>query len=69
MEDIFRTKICPFCKKFNSMDCNRHIVFNNEINIKRMCCYNYVKNEAKIIPYEKPLEVTAKRDYVKGREI
>ena len=70
MEDIFRREICPFCEKFNSIDCNEHIDFKeNEFHIKKMYCSNYVKNEAKIVPYEKPLEVTARRSYVKNREI
>ena len=53
MEDIFRREICPFCEKFNSIDCNEHIDFKeNEFHIKKMYCSNYVKNEAKIVPYE-----------------
>lgn len=70
MEDIFKRKICPFCEKNNSIDCNEHIIFKEDnLEVKSICCSNYVKNEAKIIPYEKPLEVTARRSYVKNREI
>ena len=70
MEDIFKKEICPFCEKFNKIGCTEHIVFNeDESNVKRMCCHNYAKNEAKIVPYEKPLEITAKRSHVKMREI
>lgn len=70
MEDIFKREICPFCEKFNGIECNEHIIFKqDEFNVKRMCCSNYAKNEAKIVPYEKPLEVTARRSYVKNREI
>ena len=60
-----RRKVCYFT--VNKIE---HIDFKeNEFHIKRMCCSNYVKNEAKIVPYEKPLEVTARRSYVKNREI
>ena len=70
MEDIFEKEICPFCEKFNSIECNRHMVFTEcEFDVKKICCTNYAKNEAKIVPYEKPLEVTARRNYVKMREI
>ena len=68
MEEIFNRQICSVCKNCNY--CNKNKIeykIDNDINVY-FCTY-YKKDSKKIIPYEKPLIVTAKRDYVSNIEI
>lgn len=67
MEEIFYRQICSVCKH----ECNNHKrninhIKNNDITI--YSCPFYEKDVKKIIPYKKPLFVTANRDYVTDLE-
>ena len=66
MEDIFEEKICSVCKKYNLEFCPKKI--QTRINDKtiEIFCNDYKKDQSKIKPYVKPLEITAKRDYLKN---
>ena len=63
MEDIFEKKICSICK--NNINCNYfNIIETTDGLTKVVSCKDYLKDSSKIIPYEPPLIVTAKRDYI-----
>lgn len=66
MVDIFKNNICNYCK---NIDCKKQIYIINGKGIITYKCDEYVKNSRKIIRYEKPLIVTAKRDYVNLKEL
>lgn len=61
MIDMFEKKLCSCCKNEN---CNHNIVITVKKNIVTYKCNEYIKNPKKLVPYKKPLIVTAKRDYV-----
>lgn len=68
MEEIFNRQICSVCENYDC--CNKNKIeykIDKEINV--YFCTSYKKDTKKIIPYEKPLTVTAKRDYVKNIEL
>lgn len=61
MVDMFEKKMCDCCKNNN---CNHKIEIIKRNNLIIHKCYEYVKDESKIVPYQEPLIVTAERDYV-----
>lgn len=61
MVDIFENKMCNYCK---NSECNKEITVINNEGVTTYRCKNYIKDEAKIIPYEEPLIITAKRKYI-----
>ena len=65
MVDMFRIKMCNYCK--HNGNCNYYKIEKNVLNKKTIeyKCNSYLKDTSKIIPYQKPLLVTAKRDYIK----
>lgn len=65
MVTIFELKICQCCK---NTDCDKNIIVNKDKDLLCYKCENYIRDEAKITPYEKPLVVTAKRDYLSNTE-
>lgn len=65
MDNIFELKICSCCK---NEECLKNIIVNVDKSITSYKCDEYVKDNAKIMPYEKPLVVTAKRDYLSNVE-
>lgn len=69
MENIFNEKICPFCENFNCIKCKKDLSLFEKNGVQITRCNNYVKNNLKIIPYQEPLTITAKRDYVCEHEI
>lgn len=72
MVDIFRKEICNYCK---NTECEKNEYDKNVLTEIRTDgvtiykCINYKKDPSKIIPTERPLPVTAKRDYIKYHEI
>lgn len=67
MVDIFKKEICNYCK---NTECEKKELIELEMNgLKTFKCINYVKDPSKIIPIERPLSVTAKRDYINYHEI
>ena len=72
MVDIFKKEICNYCK---NTECEKNEYYKNtliEINsdgLKTFKCIDYIKDPSKIIPIERPLPITAKRDYIKYYEI
>lgn len=67
MVDIFRKEICNYCK---NTKCEKKELIETDINgLKSFKCIDYIKDPTKIIPIERPLPVTAKRDYIKYHEI
>ena len=58
-------ELCECCK---SKECNKNIVTIEYKDYKLIKCLDYVKDESKIKGYVAPLEVTAKRCYVKEIE-
>jgi hypothetical protein len=66
MVDIFEKELCNYCKK---TQCIRKIIKKQSNNVITLKCEEYEKDESKIIPYEPPLIVTAKRDYIIKKEI
>lgn len=66
MVDIFEQKMCNYCKNTN---CNKRIIVEGNKYMTVYRCEEYQKDSNKIIPYEKPLVVTAKRDYVTTIEV
>lgn len=67
MVDIFKREICNYCKNTR---CEKKGLIESNINgLKTFKCTNYLKDASKIIPIEKPLSVTAPRDYVKYYEV
>lgn len=65
MVGMFEEKICSYCK---NSECDKKIDIDIEKNMTTYKCDQYIKNSEKIIPYSKPIKVTAKRDYVKTFE-
>lgn len=61
MVDIFENKMCNYCKNSN---CDKNIIVNNSEGVTVYKCENYIKDESKIVPYEQPLIITAKRRYI-----
>ena len=61
MVDIFENKMCNYCK---NSECNKEIIIINNGGNVTYKCNNYLKDETKIVPYEKPLIITAKRKYI-----
>lgn len=68
MGDIFVEKICSVCMKYNSINCPKIIHTEMKNDVRITSCAYYSRNASKIKPYEKPLIVTAKRDYVINTE-
>jgi hypothetical protein len=66
MVDVFENGICNYCK---NKACSRAIVIVKEQDTITYRCDEYIKDITKIVPYEKPLLVTAKRDYVTDLEV
>lgn len=72
MVDILNQKICNYCKNTKCKENKYCDLEKIEIKIDRLeiCkCVNYEKDPSKIIPIERPLPITAKRDYIKYHEI
>lgn len=65
MVDVFELKICGCCKNRN---CSHNIITNEGTNLLSYKCNEYVKDLSKITPYEKPLTITAERDYISAKE-
>lgn len=61
MVSTFKQEMCSYCK---NTKCSKSLIIVKEPNCKCYKCNEYCKDETKIIPYEKPLQVTAKRTYV-----
>lgn len=70
MVSVFEEKMCDFCLKHKTPECKKNVI-REKINSKSqtLYCPDYLKDKDKIIPYEKPLIVTAPRDYVNNVEI
>lgn len=68
MEEIFSRQICSVCKNYNNCNKNK-FKYKIDKNINIYFCTYYKKDPKKIIPYKKPLFVTAKRDYVRNIEL
>lgn len=68
MEEIFNRQICSVCKNYDNCNKNK-IEYKIDKEIDVYFCTSYKKDPKKIIPYEKPLIVTAQRDYVSKTEI
>lgn len=72
MVDIFKKEICNYCK---NTECEKNESYKHEIigikldKLTIYKCANYQKDSSKIIPIERPLPITAKRDYIKYHEI
>jgi len=72
MVDIFKEEICNYCRNKRQEE---NICYKQEIieiekgGLKILRCTNYQKDSSKIIPIERPLPITAKRDYIKYHEI
>lgn len=66
MGNIYEQRMCKYCKNEN---CNSGIVITVDNNFISYKCNNYQKDSSKITPYQKPLLVTAKRDYILDKEI
>lgn len=67
MVNVFEKKMCNFCKKQRCDKKGIIVIIKNGITIYK--CIDYKQDSAKIIPYQKPLSVTAKRDYTDKKEI
>lgn len=61
MVDMFVNKMCYYC---SNNKCNKQIEIINVKNCITYKCNEYIKNKNKIVPYQKPLLVIAKRDHV-----
>ena len=57
MVDVFESKMCNCCRNSN---CNKRIVVNSNEGLTMYKCEEYVKDESKIIPFEKPVIATAR---------
>ena len=69
MVDVIK-KLCCSCKNNNlgNKNCNKKIIIIEGKETKCYKCENYIKDESKIIPYQKPLEITAKRINVNRKD-
>ena len=65
MVDLFKEKICNYCKKTK---CQNKILSKNKEEVIIYKCEEYEKDCSKIIPYEAPAIITAKRDYTSSVE-
>ena len=61
MVDIFENKMCNCCK---NPQCNKEITVISNEGVTTYKCESYIKDESKIVPYEEPLIITAKRKYI-----
>ena len=61
MVDMFYEKICNYCK---NTECGKNIVVNDIQGIKRYKCNEYIKDDTKIKPYEKPAFITANTIFI-----
>lgn len=66
MVDIFVDKICYYC---SNNRCHKKVEIIKVKNCTTYKCDEYKKNKTKIIPYQKPLLVTAERDYIIDKQI
>lgn len=67
MVDIFKKEICNYCK---NLGCEKKKLIEFETDgLKTFKCIEYEKDSSKIIPIERPLSITAKRDYIKYYEV
>lgn len=67
MVDIFKKEICNYCKNTR---CEKKGLIESETDgLKIFKCIDYSKDPSKIIPIEKPLSITAPRDYIKYYEV
>lgn len=67
MVDIFKQEICNYCK--NTGCEKKELIESEEDGLRTFKCIDYLKDPSKIIPIEKPLSITAVRDYIKYFEI
>lgn len=61
MVDMFYEKICNCCKNTN---CEKNIVINSEAGVTSYKCNQYIKDDTKVIPYEKPAFITANTIFI-----
>lgn len=66
MVDIFENEMCNYCKNTN---CKKTFTIDSFKGVTTYKCNEYIKDNKKIIPYEKPLIITAKRTYIKFQEL
>lgn len=72
MVDIFKKEICNYCK---NTECEKNEYYRRKLigidinGLKIYKCIDYKKDPSKIIPIDKPLSITAKRDYINYYEI
>lgn len=67
MVDIFKKEICNYCK---NLGCEKKkLIELKKDEVKILKCEEYKKDSSKIIPIERPLSITAKRDYIKYYEV
>ena len=67
MVDIFKQEICNYCQ---NTECKKgKLIELKKDGVKILKCEEYKKDLSKIIPIERPLSITAKRDYIKYYEV
>lgn len=67
MVDVFKEEICNYCQ---NTECKKgKLIELKKDGVKILKCEEYKKDSSKIIPIERPLSITAKRDYMKYYEV
>ena len=67
MVDIFYKEVCSYCKNIND-NCDKILDIYEQKEITTYKCKSYLRDDSKIKGYEKPLIVTAERDYINSQE-
>ena len=61
MVDVFKEKICNYCR---NTECKNNIVIKDEQGVIYSKCTDYLRDDSKIMPYEKPAFITAKKIFI-----